>query len=1080
MSFSVSSAYAKLRLIVDSTTNDTLPSLSNLGYAANSLPSSLPTTGLGEAATETHLLQDLTPGFNGPKTSSNYYGFVTGGVFPIAEVADNIVTAFDQNVQVHLSDQSVATAVEDKALSMLVELLDLGDGWAGKTFTTGATGANVMGLACGREAVVDFRLKALGESSGVGELGILGACLKAGIKEIQVLTTMGHSSLYKAGSIVGLGRASVKDIATSKAEPWKMDVDALERELQGASKDVVSIVALSMGEVNTGRFATDGPDMLQRVRDICDKYGAWLHIDGAFGIFARCLPSTDEFATLRKSASGVELADSICGDAHKMLNVPYDCGFFLTRSSTILSSIFQNPNAAYLSAGQSSIPSPLNNGLENSRRFRALPVYAVLLAYGRAGLAEMFARQVQLARGISKFLTESEDFELLATGPGQNGEFDDVHIIVIFKTKNESINADLVQRINATRKMYVSGTKWDGNPACRIALSTWKVDVERDLRLAVAYARQFSSSNGNNKTSTMSFGFGVGDFIAVGKLAWSVYKSCKDAPESFGNITAEVLSLHAVLKEVEEALAEEPLTESKQLRLATIGSGCHGVLEELQALVTKYESLGSQSRRTWDRMRWGSNDIAELRARLTSNTGLLTAFLVTSQVAVQRRLNRFVEEFQDGKHEGSVITVATVESLAPSEKETWRAIRKELENIGISVLAFEANRPFIMDWFQTAIMNGAFEERGIKSDHEILSSEVVAETTSNSLATRRPLGSDQLPPNPSSPQSGIQTPEALYDSERDVQDRQVASAPLQALSEPERNNLVAPTALTSAQKFQDNAIFKGSYLESSPRMVHPPRITQLMTRVLGYDTAFTKACEKGDLEAAKRLFRKGVDVNSWLLDSGADINLVDKHSRSPIFLSLRGPLVSRASLTELLLQRGAAINSETEFDYLNPLFEAARTGNTEGVDLLLRYGAEVRSAKEYSPLRVAITGGHEEAVRLIFEHVAKSDDKLHEHHGADMNYMLAPDRPVLTVVLENKEYDMANVLLSKGANVDWARDWLAVQNHLSVHHNSSEHICLMGRRLDFSAADNSHAQPLDWAVAHDYLMVAQHFVNLGA
>ena len=280
MSFSISSSYNRLRTIVDSTPNDALPSLSNLKKAEDSLPSSLPVSGLGEAATEAHLLTDLTPGFNGPKTSSNYYGFVTGGVFPIAEVADNIVTAFDQNVQVHLSDQSIATAVEDRALSMLVNLLNLGDGWNGKTFTTGATGANILGLACGREAVVDARLKAVGESGGVGELGLLGACLRAGIRDIQVLTTMGHSSLYKAASVVGIGRASVRDIATSKDEPWKLNVDALERELKDAKEGTVSIVALSMGEVNTGRFATDALNTMKKVREICDRYGAWLHVDG--------------------------------------------------------------------------------------------------------------------------------------------------------------------------------------------------------------------------------------------------------------------------------------------------------------------------------------------------------------------------------------------------------------------------------------------------------------------------------------------------------------------------------------------------------------------------------------------------------------------------------------------------------------------------------------------------------------------------------------------------------------------------------------------------------------------------------
>ena len=95
----------------------------------------------------------------------------------------------------------------------------------------------------------------------------------------------------------------------------------------------------------------------------------------------------------------------------------------------------------------------------------------------------MFGRQVQLARGISKVLSDSEDFELLATRPSQSGEFDNVHIIVIFRAKNEDINAKLVRRINTTRKMYVSGTKWDGKAACRIAVSTFKVDLERDLLL---------------------------------------------------------------------------------------------------------------------------------------------------------------------------------------------------------------------------------------------------------------------------------------------------------------------------------------------------------------------------------------------------------------------------------------------------------------------------------------------------------------------------------------------------------------------------------------------------------------------
>ncbi|TVY80937.1 L-2,4-diaminobutyrate decarboxylase [Lachnellula suecica] len=493
MTFSVAASYAKLRSLVDETTNDALPSPSSITKGLDSLPAHLSTDGLGEEATEAHLLSDICPGFNGPKTSSNYYGFVTGGVLPIAELADNIVTAFDQNVQVHLADQSISTFVEDRALNMLVELLNLGHGWDGRTFTTGATGSNILGLACGREAVINYRLKAAGESHGVGELGLLAACAKAGIKEIQVLTTMGHSSLYKAASVVGIGRTSVKDIPFSKTEPWRINIELLERELKREKEGVVSIVALSAGEVNTGRHATDGLSTMETIRELCDKHGAWLHADGAFGIFARSLPATDEFASLITSCSGLELVDSITGDGHKMLNVPYDCGFFLTRTPSILSSVFQNPNAAYLASGPSSIPSPLNIGLENSRRFRALPVYAVLLAYGRASLADIFARQVRLSRGIAAYLQHHQAYELLAQGADAKGDLRNTHMIVIFRAKNEVLNQELVGKINGTRKMYVSGTKWDGQPACRVAVSTWRVDVERDLELVKGVLDEIAS-----------------------------------------------------------------------------------------------------------------------------------------------------------------------------------------------------------------------------------------------------------------------------------------------------------------------------------------------------------------------------------------------------------------------------------------------------------------------------------------------------------------------------------------------------------------------------------------------------------
>ena len=125
----------------------------------------------------------------------------------------------------------------------------------------------------------------------------------------------------------------------------------------------------------------------------------------------------------------------------------------------------------------------------------------------------------------------------------------------------------------------------------------------------------------------MSLGYSVGDFVTLGQLAWKIYKACNDAPESFKNITQEVSSLHLVLKELEEIYSITTLSPAAQSHLKIVGDGCRSVLEDLQRCLDKYNSLGTRSKRTWDRLGWGSKNIAELRSRLMSNTGLLTAFL---------------------------------------------------------------------------------------------------------------------------------------------------------------------------------------------------------------------------------------------------------------------------------------------------------------------------------------------------------------------------------------------------------------------------------------------------------------------
>jgi glutamate/tyrosine decarboxylase-like PLP-dependent enzyme len=300
------------------TVEHVLPSQQELEKARCSLPKSLPSDGIGLDKVQKHIQEDLVPGFNRVNKSPNYYGFVTGGTTPAALLADKIVSENDQCVQVHLPNDTIATEVEDRALSMVCEILDLSpEDWPHRTFTTGATASNVLGLACGREFVIHEAAVFDDKDISVAEYGIHEAMRMAGIESIQILTTVPHSSLRKAASIVGLGRACVKDVGLPEA-PHRFNMPALKAAL--SKPKVASIVAISCAEVNTGLFATNRAEM-EQIRNLCDQYGAWIHIDAAFGLLARVLPHTKEYEGVWDGVDGFELADSITGDAHKLFNV---------------------------------------------------------------------------------------------------------------------------------------------------------------------------------------------------------------------------------------------------------------------------------------------------------------------------------------------------------------------------------------------------------------------------------------------------------------------------------------------------------------------------------------------------------------------------------------------------------------------------------------------------------------------------------------------------------------------------------------------------------------------------------------
>ncbi|CAG7971364.1 unnamed protein product [Penicillium salamii] len=472
-----------------------LPSAEKLARARASLPATLPETGSDLELVQRHILDDIAPAFNGASISPNYYGFITGGTTPAALFADNVVSAYDQNVQVHLPNHSIVTDVEYNAIGLLLDLFRLDrSSWYNGTFTTGATASNILGLACGREYVLQQAAQKKGSQlQSVGEEGLFEVMSALGLTGVQVLSTLPHSSLVKAAGVLGIGRSNVRNICHA-SDPLCFDLEQLEKEL--ARTDKVSIVAVSCGEVNTGRFATNGTD-LRDIRQLCDKYGAWLHADGAFGIFGRILDESSEFETIKNGSDGIELADSITGDGHKLLNVPYDCGFFFTRHPTVASQVFQNANAAYLTAGNSqgpSIPSPLNIGIENSRRFRALPVYASLLAYGKSGYQEMLSRQIKLARKIYEWLFDHPGYTALPQASSKAELLDQTFMSVLFRANDAELNQNLGNRINDSSRMFVSGTSWDGQPACRIAISNWRVEVERDSALVIDVLAQIAGN----------------------------------------------------------------------------------------------------------------------------------------------------------------------------------------------------------------------------------------------------------------------------------------------------------------------------------------------------------------------------------------------------------------------------------------------------------------------------------------------------------------------------------------------------------------------------------------------------------
>ncbi|PVZ84803.1 aspartate aminotransferase family protein [Serratia sp. S1B] len=410
----------------------------------------LPQEGKGAIAALEYFWQHYAAGLSA-SAGPRYFGFVTGGATPAALAADWLVSTVDQNSL--LSHDTVAATIELATIEQLKTLLGLPAQISG-SFVSGATMANFVGMAIGRQWLGQQ------QSVNVAQQGV------TALGPIQVLSANAHSSSVKALSMLGLGSDSLKIIAR-RVDSEVIDTEALERHL-AATPGIPTMVLASAGTVNTAAF-----DDLPYLLALRERYPFWLHVDGAFGGVAGCSPL---YASL---LAGWEHADSITVDAHKWLNVPYDSAIQFTRHLALQLEVFQN-HSAYLEAPTLRPDNYLHLTPENSRRFRALPLWMALKAYGRSGMQEIVERNVTLAKHLGNQLAASEGFRLLAP----------VNLnIVCFTLENITGDAGVARDrflayLDQQGVVRCTPTQYDGQPGIRAALVNWMTE-EHDIQLAL-------------------------------------------------------------------------------------------------------------------------------------------------------------------------------------------------------------------------------------------------------------------------------------------------------------------------------------------------------------------------------------------------------------------------------------------------------------------------------------------------------------------------------------------------------------------------------------------------------------------
>jgi len=426
-------------------------------------PQDLPETGEDPTKVIEALATAMTPGLvasPGPR----YFGFVIGGSLPATVAADWLTSAWDQNAGLYASSPA-SSIVEELAGRWVLELTGLPSG-AGVGFTTGAMMANFTGLAAARCAVLDR------VGWDVEAKGLQGAPTIRVIVGDEV-----HATVPAALRLLGLGGKTA--IRVPVDGQGAMRADALrEVLLDPGARDQPTIVAAQAGNVNSGAF-----DPLDEIADATREAGAWLHVDGAFGFWAAASPA------LKHLTRGMDRADSWTTDAHKWLNVPYDCGISIVADPQWQARAMAL-TAAYLIAAEKG-RDPYDWVPESSRRGRANTVYVAIRALGRRGLAEMIEHDCAMARRFAAGLLGNPGVRIL----------NDVVLnqaLVRFDAADpeETAAGDartraVIAAVQRDGTMWAGGTTWHGLAAMRISVSNWsttEADIDRSIEAVLRAA----------------------------------------------------------------------------------------------------------------------------------------------------------------------------------------------------------------------------------------------------------------------------------------------------------------------------------------------------------------------------------------------------------------------------------------------------------------------------------------------------------------------------------------------------------------------------------------------------------------